>query len=144
MVNAIIRQANPANVLTRYEDIAKAGKQIVRTDMPQEVLPLIVDLSLRVKDGNLRSIVFKNGVNGFSTVTPDWDQVRGRVKVAFGETKKIKSSTATLKPSGSGTATKKPATRPAETESEDVDASCAWQPDVAARARPFPGARTTV
>ena len=88
VVNAIIRQANPANVLTRYEDIAKAGKQIVKTDMPQEVLPLIVDLSLRVKDGNLRSIVFKNGVNGFSTVTPDWDQVRGRVKVAFGETKK--------------------------------------------------------
>ncbi len=140
VVNAIIRQANPANVFARYEDIAKAGKQIVKTDMPQEVLPLIVDLSLRVKDGNLRSIVFKNGVNGFSTVTPDWDQVRGRVKVAFGETKKIKSSTD--KPSGSGT--KKPTTRPAETESEDVDASCAWQPDVAARARPFPGARTTV
>ena len=93
VVNAIIRQANPANVFARYEDIAKAGKQIVKTDMPQEVLPLIVDLSLRVKDGNLRSIVFKNGVNGFSTVTPDWDQVRGRVKIAFGETKKIKSST---------------------------------------------------
>jgi polyisoprenyl-teichoic acid--peptidoglycan teichoic acid transferase len=142
VVNAIIRQANPANVLTRYEDIAKAGKQIVKTDMPQEVLPLIVDLSLRVKDGNLRSIVFKNGVNGFSTVTPDWEQVRGRVKVAFGETKKLKSSTAT--PGGNGTATKKPTTGPAETESEDVDASCAWQPDVAARARPFPGARTTV
>jgi polyisoprenyl-teichoic acid--peptidoglycan teichoic acid transferase len=139
VVSAIIRQANPANVLTRYEDIAKAGKEIVKTDMPQEVLPLIVDLSLRVKKGNVRSIVFKNGVNGFSTVDPDWAQVHRRVKVAFGETKNIKS-----KPSGTGTGTKKSTTRPAETESEDVEASCAWQPDVAADSRPFPGATTVV
>ena len=136
VVNAIIRQANPANVLSRYEDIAKAGKEIVKTDMPQEVLPLIVDLSLRVKDGNVRSIVFKNGINGFSTVDPNWNQVHRRVKVAFGETKNIKSS----KPGGNGT--KKPTTRPGETESEDVNASCAWQPDVAARSRPFAGAET--
>ncbi len=29
MINAIIKQANPANMLARYEDIAKAGKKIV-------------------------------------------------------------------------------------------------------------------
>ena len=34
VINAIIKQANPANVLARYEDIAKAGKSIVHTDMP--------------------------------------------------------------------------------------------------------------
>ena len=65
VINAIIKQANPANMLARYEDIAKAGKQIVYTDMPREVLPLMVDLSLRVKDGNVRSVVFKHGVDGF-------------------------------------------------------------------------------
>ncbi len=147
VVNAIIQQANPANMLARYEDIAKAGKEIVKTDMPQEVLPLIVDLSLRVKDGNVRSIVFKNGVRGFSTVDPDWDQVRARVKVAFGETKKLKSTTTTSpKPTPSGSASKKATTRPpvTDTESEDVNASCAWQPDVAASAKPFVGARTVV
>jgi polyisoprenyl-teichoic acid--peptidoglycan teichoic acid transferase len=140
VVNAIIRQANPANVLTRYEDIAKAGEQIVKTDMPQEVLPLIVDLSLRVKDGNVRSIVFKNGVNGFSTVDPDWAQVHRRVKVAFGETKNIKSTPAESKPDGTGT--KKSDSGQAETESEDVNASCAFHPDVAAESRPFAGAKT--
>lgn len=140
VVNAIIRQANPANVLSRYEDIAKAGKQIVQTDMPQEVLPLIVDLSLRVKEGNVRSIVFKNGVSGFVSANPNFDQMRRRVKVAFGETKKLKS-TATPTPRPGGTATKKPSSQP-DTESEDVDASCAWQPDVAASSRPFPGAKT--
>ena len=29
MINAIIKQANPANMLARYEDIVKAGKQLV-------------------------------------------------------------------------------------------------------------------
>ena len=29
VINAIIEQANPANMLARYEEIAKAGKQIV-------------------------------------------------------------------------------------------------------------------
>ena len=61
VIDAIIKQANPANMLARYEDIAKAGKELVKTDMPQEVLPLMVDLSLRVKDGNVRSVVFKPG-----------------------------------------------------------------------------------
>ena len=40
--------------------------------MPQEVLPLMVDLSLRVKDGNVRSIVFKHGVDGFLSPNPDF------------------------------------------------------------------------
>ena len=93
VVNAIIRQANPANVLARYEDIAKAGKQIVQTDMPQEVLPLIVDLSLRVKDGNVRSIVFRTGSGNFVSSDPDFAEMRRRVKVAFGETRNITAST---------------------------------------------------
>ena len=132
VVNAIIRQANPANVLARYEGIAKAGKQIVQTDLPQEVLPLIVDLSLRVKEGNVRSIVFRPGVGPFVSANPDYADMRRRVKVALGETRSIKSSP---KPEPSGTATKKPSTRPG-TASEDVNASCAWQPEVAATAKP--------
>ena len=72
VINAIIKQANPANMLARYEDIAKAGKDIVKTDMPREVLPLMVDLCLRVKDGNVRSVVFKHGVDGFFSPDPDF------------------------------------------------------------------------
>ena len=83
VIDAMIKQANPANMLARYEEIAKAGKEIVKTDMPQEVLPLMVDLSLRVKDGNVRSVVFKHGVDGFSSPNPDFDLMRKRVKTAI-------------------------------------------------------------
>ncbi len=131
VINAIIKQANPATMLSRYEDIAKAGKTIVYTDMPQEVLPLMVDLSLRVKDGNVRSIVFKHGVNGFLSPNPNFTLMRKQVKTALGEAK-------TEKPSGSST-TKKDPDSSSKTTSEDVDSSCAYDPKVAATARPYTG-----
>ncbi len=125
VINAIIKQANPTNMLARYEDIAKAGKSIIYTDMPQEVLPLMVDLSLRVKDGNVRSIVFKHGVDGFLSPSPNFAQMRKRVKVAIGEAKsakpKKKKSTGTTK----------------TTESEDVNDTCAFDPKMAATAQPY-------
>src|SRR4029450_9469369 len=76
VINAIIEQANPTNMLARYEDVVKAGKQLVYIDMPREVLPLMVELSLRVKDGNVRSVVFKSGVDGFSSSNPDFALMR--------------------------------------------------------------------
>jgi polyisoprenyl-teichoic acid--peptidoglycan teichoic acid transferase len=134
VIDAVIKQANPANMLARYEDIAKAGKDIVKTDMPREVLPLMVDLSLRVKDGNVRSVVFKHGVDGFSSPNPDYDLMRQRVKAAVKETKKEKASpspsagkkakSASSKSGGDGKA------------SEDIADSCAYQPSVAATAQP--------
>ena len=63
VINAIVDQANPINFLTRYEKLAAASKQIVTTDMPANVLPNLVDLSLKVKDaGNLTNIAFTNDV----------------------------------------------------------------------------------
>ena len=134
VINAIIEQANPRNMLARYEDVAKAGKQIVLTDMPQEVLPLMVDLSLRVKDGNVRSIVFKHGKEGFLSPNPDFDRMRKRVKVAIGEAKQAPSGASTTKkPSSSGSA------KPKQAESEDVADSCAYNPKMAATAEPYRG-----
>lgn len=143
VINAMIKQANPTNVLSRYEDIANASKSIVYTDIPQEVLPAMVDLSLRVKTGNVRSIVFKDGVSGFRSVDPDFDLMRSRVKKAFGETKSANTPaggttsgsapTRTTGTSGSGGGTAKAPT------SEDVDSNCRYDPKVAATARPYTG-----
>ena len=137
VIDAVIKQANPANMLARYEDIAKAGKDIVKTDMPREVLPLMVDLSLRVKDGNVRSVVFKHGVDGFSSPNPDYALMRQRVKAAVKETKKEKSS-----PSPSASKKAKSASPKSsgssddDKASEDIADSCAYQPKVAATAQP--------
>jgi LCP family protein required for cell wall assembly len=131
VINAIVKQANPANMLARYEDIAGASKSIVYTDMPQEVLPAMVDLSLRVKNGSVRSVVFKHGEKGFLSPDPDFPLMRKQVKKALGESKSDSSSSkSSSKSSGSDDS---------KTTSEDVDSSCKYDPKVAATARPYTG-----
>jgi polyisoprenyl-teichoic acid--peptidoglycan teichoic acid transferase len=132
VINAIIKQANPTNMLARYEDVVKAGKQLVYTDMPREVLPLMVDLSLRVKDANVRSIVFKHGVAGFYSNNPDFSLMRKRVKVALGESKNPTASES-KDPTASPSTKKSKARSP---QSEDVNDTCAYDPKVAATSRP--------
>ena len=129
VINAIVKQANPANLLSRYEDIAGASKSIVYTDIPQEVLPALVDLGLRVKNASVRSVVFKNGEKGFISANPDFPLMRQQVKKALGEAKTTNS------PSAPQTKSKKSATK----ASEDVTSTCKYDPKVAATARPYTG-----
>ncbi|NNG19909.1 LCP family protein [Naumannella sp. ID2617S] len=82
-VLAIIQQANPATMLTRYEAVAAASKDMVLTDLPREVLPAVVDLSNRVKNAQVRSVAFKHGVDGFSSANPDFAMMRARVGLAI-------------------------------------------------------------
>lgn len=171
VINAIIKQANPANLLSRYEAIAKAGKEIVQTDVPQEMLPAMVDLATRVQDGAVRSLVFKHGKNGFLVYRPDFELMQEQVKKAIGEAKKKKKpkQTTSAKPEDpessepppgdekteksdppetkdppeTNESTKEPTDpdtgKPSDKDSEaseDAGDSCAFQPEVAATARP--------
>ena len=147
VINAIIQQANPANMLARYEQIAKAGKQIVITDIPQEVLPLLVELSLRVKDGQVRSVLFERGTANFRSFDPDFPEMRKRVKQAIEENDRTASTakpsqSAPNAPSPSPTAKKKkpaapstsPATPRATPKSDPLTDTCAFDPEAAAAA----------
>ena len=148
VINAIIQQANPANMLARYEQIAKAGKQIVITDIPQEVLPLLVQLSLRVKDGQVRSVLFERGTANFRSFDPDFPEMRKRVKEAIQENDRTASTAkpstpAPDAPSPSPTAKKKkkptapstsPATPSATPKSDPLSDTCAFDPEAAAAA----------
>lgn len=46
---AMLNQLDPANVLTRFKDVAKAGSQVVKTDIPQGTLGHFVELALKAK-----------------------------------------------------------------------------------------------
>ncbi|QDP94965.1 LytR family transcriptional regulator [Microlunatus elymi] len=136
VVDAIINQANPATVLTRYEAIAQAGKEIVKTDIPQEALPAFVNLSMRVKSGNVRSLVFKHGVNGFSSPDPNFDLMRDQVKQALGETKKPpKKKPSKPTDSASSSEASSDSSSSATPQSESAKDACAWNPEMAAAAQ---------
>ncbi|WP_081790535.1 LCP family protein [Nocardioides sp. URHA0032] len=66
MVNAIVEEADPLNVLRRYQALAKAGEEILRTDVPRELMPSFVDLALQVKEKKMKSIAFISSDKFFS------------------------------------------------------------------------------
>jgi polyisoprenyl-teichoic acid--peptidoglycan teichoic acid transferase len=82
VINAVIDQANPENLLLRYNQIAEAGKKIVRTDIPQSLLPALVDLGLKVKDAKVRSVVFQPN-DHFNPASPDFAYIRSVVSKAL-------------------------------------------------------------
>jgi LCP family protein required for cell wall assembly len=47
--DAILQQFNPANVLSKFQGIATAGAEVVRTDIPQGMLGYLVDLASKTK-----------------------------------------------------------------------------------------------
>ncbi|WP_256030562.1 hypothetical protein [Leifsonia xyli] len=47
--DAILKQFTPVNIVAKFQDIAKAGKQVMKTDIPQSVLGYFVDLGMKTK-----------------------------------------------------------------------------------------------
>jgi LCP family protein required for cell wall assembly len=85
MVNAIVDEADPLNVLRRYQDLAKAGEEILRTDVPRKLMPAFVDLALKVKEKKLKSIAFVAS-DQFYSGDPDFAWMQSVVAKALAPT----------------------------------------------------------
>lgn len=79
LINAIVDQASPTTLLTRFEAIAGASSQMIQTDIPQEALQPLVDLALKVQDQPMKRLVFAQGKNGYLYSDPDFDAMRDAV-----------------------------------------------------------------
>ncbi|WP_345801860.1 LCP family protein [Microbacterium sp. AZCO] len=53
---AILAQFTPANVLTHFNAVAAAGSDLVKTDLPQSMLPYFADLALKAKEQPVQTI----------------------------------------------------------------------------------------
>ena len=51
---AILAQFTPQIVLTRFQDVAAAGQDLVQTDLPQSLLPFLAELALKAKESPSR------------------------------------------------------------------------------------------
>ena len=62
---AILAQANPANVLSKFQGVAQAGAQVVKTDIPRGMLGYFVNLASKTKALPIKSVelVPENGVD---------------------------------------------------------------------------------
>ena len=140
LVSAIIRQANPATMLTRYEAIAAASSQMIVTDIPQRDLPAIVELALRVKDAPVTRLVYSPGKNGYSYEYPDFEAMRAAAEEAIAATiaspspTAVPSVSAAASPTGSASASASPSASSASPSptgdltdgAQNVTDACAW------------------
>ncbi|RUR02047.1 LCP family protein [Labedella endophytica] len=56
LIEAIVTQFTPGNVLTKFEAIADAGAKIVKTDIPQGMLSYFVDLATKTREQPIESV----------------------------------------------------------------------------------------
>jgi LCP family protein required for cell wall assembly len=82
VVNAIIDQANPVNLLRRYQALASAGTKVVSTDIPKELLPAFVQLALKAKDHRAKSVLFRIS-DQFNPNDPNFDYMHQVVQKAL-------------------------------------------------------------
>jgi LCP family protein required for cell wall assembly len=82
LLGALAKQADPLRVLTRFQKLASATKRIVLTDIPQEVLPELVQLAMKGKEAKITSVTFVRSAR-FLPHDPDFDYVRARVAAAL-------------------------------------------------------------
>ena len=79
---AVLAQFNPANVLSKFQGVAAAGSQVVKTDIPQSMLGYFVDLASKTKELPISDVelVPENGID--PEEDPDYEYVRQLVDTA--------------------------------------------------------------
>ncbi|MEN2738063.1 LCP family protein [Microbacterium sp. X-17] len=80
---AILAQFTPANVMTRFQQVAAAGPDVVNTDLPQALLPTLIDLALKAKSQPVAAVELtptSAGGIGIDPDNPDWDYIHQAVQ----------------------------------------------------------------
>jgi LCP family protein required for cell wall assembly len=124
VMNAMLRQLKPEVVLTKFQDIAKAGEQIVATNVPSSELGTLLDLAMKGKSLPMASVSFTPPL--IVPMDPDFAKIRTVVadKIAASEAEDANPS-GSPSASGSGSASPKPsASKNSKTDTDDLDSIC--------------------
>jgi LCP family protein required for cell wall assembly len=132
-LSAIVQEASPARLITRYTQLARASRKILRTDIPQKQLPAFLETALKMKGSTLSSVVFQLS-STFNPNDPDFDYVHQAVQSALYPKKRPKASASSTGPSGSASASASPGATPSGTADDKTTAAtstasdCTYQP----------------
>ncbi|SDH80799.1 cell envelope-related function transcriptional attenuator common domain-containing protein [Sinosporangium album] len=106
LINAVVKQAEPLTVLRSFDRLAGAAKGAISTDLPQELLPGLVDLAHRVKETKIKSLQFVPPL--INTADPDYNLIKDKVAAAL----------------ATRSAPKSPGVSPSPHEPVSLDAAC--------------------
>lgn len=79
---AVLAQFNAANVLTKFQEIAAAGSQVVKTDVPQSMLGYFVNLAGKTRELPIIDVPLTPD-SGFDPEDPDYEYARQLVQQAL-------------------------------------------------------------
>ncbi|NMR28282.1 LCP family protein [Crystallibacter degradans] len=87
VMSAMVKQLDPATVLTRFQQLASAGEEVVETDIPSEQLGSFVSLAADAKGQKIKRLTigppdFGTPSDNFVTF-PDFSQIHPRVQEMF-------------------------------------------------------------
>jgi LCP family protein required for cell wall assembly len=135
-IHAIAQSATPPNLLKSYRSLAEVGKNMLRTDIPQELLPSLLELALKIKSAKVSEVPLDGHALKFAYLHPDYDGLRATVATALAA-KPVSTpstpatSTGTPKPP-TGKPTTKPTTAkpstPSTTAPADLANACEYHP----------------
>jgi hypothetical protein len=123
-----VNSANPGTLVTKYQQIAAASKQLLRTDIPQEILPALIALGLKVKRGKVSNVDLNSSKNFPTGRNPNYEAMRAIVQRAIQPrpTKPVASTPSTTKKPGKKT-TATP-TKAAAGATQNLTDACAYNP----------------
>ncbi|WP_232527738.1 LCP family protein [Microbacterium suaedae] len=79
---AVISQMTPQNVLNRFQEVASAGSDVIRTDVPQGLVSTFVDLAVLAREQEMTSIEL-NPDSGVDQEWPDVAAIRSMIDEAL-------------------------------------------------------------
>jgi LCP family protein required for cell wall assembly len=132
VMNAMVKQLDPVQVITNFNDIAKASGKTVATNLSADQIPTMLTLATLMKDLPMASVSFTPPL--IKPVKPDFEKIRAVVADAIAESE-AKDEAATAQPSASqpsapanGSASAKPKPKPSASSSknrtDDLDDIC--------------------
>lgn len=79
--NAMLQQMDPVNVVTHFNQLAAAGKLLIRTDIPGDMVSKLLDLALKAKAKGITPLELVPPT--ISTIHPDFPAIRAMVQEAI-------------------------------------------------------------
>lgn len=123
VMNAMLKQLNPTTVLTKFQDIADAGKQIVATNVPSDQLGVLLDLALKGKSLPMSSVSFTPPL--IVPMDPDFTRIQSIVADRIADSEALDAQVNNPRPEASptGSASPKPKKK-GSNQNDDLDLVC--------------------
>src|SRR3954468_3558193 len=81
VMNAMLEQLSPQTVITKFQSLAKAGEQLVQTDLPASELDTFAQLALKARTEKVSTVSFVPPL--INTADPDIDKIHSMIQGAI-------------------------------------------------------------